>query len=257
MISEKLATRSIGTLNALELYMMIENEAPKEKLTKDDMGKLKRAIELATVLHSKHTRKNRDSYKRTPYIEHPLRNTLRLMKWGVDDIDILVGSVLHDVVEDGSHEYCRLFLNKKIEDEILAREQLSRFINHEFGERVELIVADVTNEVNLESSANKNEDYVKHVKNSITNNPEAFLVKLSDFVDNGTGLWHGDDTDFVKKQSAKYYPMIDVFSDELKNLKSRNILPVSIRGFQDIVFKLEYTQKHFESLCWHSALVCV
>lgn len=253
MISEKLKSRNIETLNALELSRMIEQTIESKvnkgifRTTEDGLSQLKKSIDLATVLHSKQTRKNRDSYKRTPYIEHPLRNTFRLIKWGVDDSDILIASVLHDTVEDSSQEYCRLFLGKKIKDEELAREHLSRFINHEFGARVESIVQNVTNEVSLESSGkDKNEKYISKVKKSIANNPEAFLVKLSDFIDNGTGLWHGDDTDFIAKQVAKYKPLVPVFIEELKMLTKRKQLDVTARGFQDIVFKLQYAEKFFD-----------
>ena len=255
---EKLAQRNMGTLNALELSRIIE-ETLTPMLTKDNLIKIRKAIDLATILHSKQTRKNRDSYKKTPYIEHPLRNTLRIIRWGVHDTDILIASVLHDVVEDGSHEYCRLFLNKKIEDTTLARKQLALFIKQEFGQRVAFIVKGVTL---LPSSARENLDkkevneiYKLTVKEAIESDQGIFLVKLSDFIDNATGLSHGDDTEFIIKQVSKYRPMAQIFLEELRNISSDSQLLVSKEGSLDIIFKLNYTQSFFDSFEWLIFLV--
>lgn len=250
---EKLIHRSMGTLNALELSRIIE-ETSEPILTKDNLNRLNKAIDLATILHSKQTRKNRDSYKKTPYIEHPLRNTLRLIRWGVNDTDILISSVLHDVVEDGAHEYCRLFLNKKVGDTSLARKQLSLFIKQAFGQRVAFIVKGVTL---LPSSARENLDkkeineiYKLTVKEAIESDQGIFLVKLSDFIDNATGLPHGDDSEFIIKQVSKYKPMVPIFLEELRNISSDSQLLVSKEGSLDIVFKLNYTQSFFDSFEW-------
>ena len=68
-----------------------------------DVHSIATAIALASELHGNQFRKgNRGSLSNPPYIEHPLRNTLRLIRMGVRDESVLNGSILHDTVEDGS-----------------------------------------------------------------------------------------------------------------------------------------------------------
>lgn len=60
------------------------------------------AANLADLAHTGQTRRYRDGQARTPYIEHPLRVTLRLARWGFDCPELLVAALLHDVVEDAA-----------------------------------------------------------------------------------------------------------------------------------------------------------
>jgi (p)ppGpp synthase/HD superfamily hydrolase len=246
-IYEILKSRNIGTLNALELRQMIMYDI-RNLLTESECDSLSSAIDLATVLHSKQTRRNRDGCKRTPYIEHPLRNTLRILKWGISDIDILIASVLHDVVEDCSEIYCRKYLHTYIENIMLSQKHLLDDIAEEYGERVHKIVKDVTNSVTLSTSPNKNELYVEHVKTIIHNNSDVFYVKFSDYIDNAAGLWHGSDGEFIKRQSAKYLPLIEIFQKEIENLESHKLLKLPKSSIMDMKFKLDYTSSNMMSI---------
>lgn len=60
--------------------------------------KLKSAIALATTLHENQSRGARVTLKRTPYIEHPLRNAIRLIRLGNAEQDVIIANVLHDMV---------------------------------------------------------------------------------------------------------------------------------------------------------------
>lgn len=239
--------RSIGTLNALELRQLLIYNVTGY-VSSVDVEKLTNAIDLATVLHSKQTRRNRDTYLRTPYIEHPLRNTLRLVKWKMYDIDVLIASVLHDTVEDCSEIYCRKFMEKNITDINIAQEYLLKAIETEYGANVSRIVNDVTNDVELTNSPTKNDDYVKHVTSLIHNNEEAFYVKFSDYIDNAAGLWHGEDDKFIEKQATKYQPLINIFKTEISNLHARNKLKIPDSSIIDMEFKLDYTQSNMTAI---------
>jgi hypothetical protein len=61
---------------------------------------LSKVISAASYLHLNQTRVNRKGLPRTSYIEHPLRNGLRVLRWGVTSEAVLVGLLLHDTVED-------------------------------------------------------------------------------------------------------------------------------------------------------------
>ena len=59
---------------------------------------LEGAISLATTLHENQSRGARGTLKRTPYIEHPLRNAIRLIRLGNTEQDVIIANVLHDMV---------------------------------------------------------------------------------------------------------------------------------------------------------------
>ena len=59
---------------------------------------LESAISLATTLHKNQSRGARGTLKRTPYIEHPLRNAIRLIRLGNTEQDVIIANVLHDMV---------------------------------------------------------------------------------------------------------------------------------------------------------------
>src|SRR5689334_18399095 len=81
-----------------EALLVMEIEERAEKL--GILESVHKAIYLASYVHQGQTRSNRGPLPRDTYITHPLRNTLRLMRYGVEDADVLVASILHDTVED-------------------------------------------------------------------------------------------------------------------------------------------------------------
>ncbi len=235
--------KALGDMNAAELVMCMHhsiNTLPGAKAISD-------AADLSTFLHAHQTRKTRNEFERTPYIEHPLRNTLRLLRWGVTDTDVLVASLLHDTVEDTAPRFTKRVLNKKVSDDF-AKEQLLDYIAMVFGVNTAAIVEGVTNPQLPKDPDEKAVAYRKHVTKAIHNNPGVYLVKLSDFVDNAVGLWHSPDDQFIARQAAKYQPLIAAFKEELSNLIAQGVLDVSNEAVMDIRFKLDYANAHLCSI---------
>ena len=63
----------------------------------DDYGKLLKAVHFAAEKHSSQRRKDE---AQTPYINHPIAVANLLRIFGVDDVDVLIAAILHDVLED-------------------------------------------------------------------------------------------------------------------------------------------------------------
>lgn len=180
------------------------------------------SISLATILHAHQKRANRGRYQTTPYIEHPLRNTLRLIRLGIKNENTIVASILHDTIEDGSHVFVEKFHNIKTGN-TEARHMLSKYIKATYGKRVLSLVEAVTNELVADKSIDvetKNRLYVEHVERNVNSDPQVLLIKISDFIDNATGLYHNNIRGReikTRKQAIKYLPLINVFKNALTN----------------------------------------
>merc|ERR1712131_493964 len=91
-----------------------------------DMDRLVAATDFAARKHKDQRRKDSEQ---TPYINHPIGVAQILSKEGsVTDVDVLIGALLHDTVEDTEEQ---------------------------FGSRVRSIVAEVTDDKNLEKIERK------------------------------------------------------------------------------------------------------
>lgn len=199
-----------------------------------DTEPISNAIALASELHGNQFRKGtRGTVANPPYIEHPLRNTLRLVRLGCYDQPTLVGSVLHDGVEDGSKVFAKRlgWSNRQAADEGAARIVLAAHIESTFGVETREIVIAVTNELpegdpRTQTVEEKHRVYVQHLRDQVLHSPKAFLVKMSDFIDNATGLYHGVgslDPVKLKNQATKYLLSVPVFQEGLDSLD----LPIS------------------------------
>jgi ASC-1-like (ASCH) protein len=130
------------------------------------------AAAMASFLHRRQTRFVRGRLPWVPYIEHPLRVALRLMRWGVRDPEVVAAALLHDVVEDCSGELLSVFGRQ---DET-ALGCLARL----FGDGTAQHVYQVTNPaavVDLDS-------YQLHVAALAWSETPAVLIKASDLKDN-------------------------------------------------------------------------
>lgn len=190
----------------------------------DDPEFYSRTLEFTSVLHAHQKRRNRMNHATTPYIEHPLRVTLRLTKGGVRDESTIRAAMLHDSLEDGSIPFVKKFTDENTEDESEAREIMGRFITRLYGEDTNRIVQGVTNPlVDEETKATqtadeKNRAYYEHLKESVQSDKRIALVKMSDFIDNAGSLHHTDvpgQEAKTLKQAKKYLPCVDVFLDDL------------------------------------------
>lgn len=240
-------------LDSALLTITLINEAEDAGL---DSEKIFTAISLASALHIGQTRANRGDLPRTPYIEHPLRNAIRILRWGCVEQDVIIAAILHDTVEDCSKKFVASFgidVNSCSEED--ARKALRMHIRNEFGEEVDRIVAKVTNDyVPKEISAKldrmaKGEIYRQHVIKNLVGDYRVLLVKFSDFVDNATGLHHNDipkNAERVRNLAFKYRPLIKVFRSEIGTEPAR--LQVSDEGIVDMLRHLDATSERLDKI---------
>lgn len=100
------------------------------------------AARSAAALHAGQSRANRGELERAPYVEHLLRNTIRLMQWGVIDPVMLKASLLHDVVEDSADRIRTMTGQGR---GLTERETASAWITSRYGQEASLVVDRVTN----------------------------------------------------------------------------------------------------------------
>lgn len=156
-----------------------------------DEEKVRKALLLASDLHKTDTRSTRLHHEKTPYIEHPLRNTLRLIRYGVKNETVIIGSLLHDTVEDHPFEIARL-AGVDTDDEQTARKAAFAYISRKFSPEVSEMVKGMSNPINEDKFLlwqTKNQNYKVHVEEAIEN-PHVFLGKVSDYIDNALSLDH-------------------------------------------------------------------
>lgn len=214
------------------------------------------AIMFASFLHSGQTRSNRGNLPRTPYIEHPLRNAIRVIRWGCRDEAVVVAAILHDTVEDCSERFVKKYC---IESEVanasegIQRSALQNHISENYGSEVERIVDRVTNRLQSQkvppNPNEKREIYRLHVEHSIANDPNTLIVKFSDFVDNATGLYHNDidkNKARVENLARKYRPLIGVFRSEIK--KQAQNLPVTKDAISSMLGQLDSTENRLRAI---------
>ena len=246
-----LSRTPLKDMDAAQLAATIRHEAVDAGM---DAETIDSAIELASILHAHQTRGNRGAFITTAYIEHPLRNGLRLIRMGVTDQDTVVGAILHDTVEDGSEVFVKKFEGHvgKV-DEAQARIRLSAHIGAAYGRDVEIIVAGMTNEyVPAKDAATlsleqKHLTYKDHVAEQISQDVRVLLGKSSDFIDNASGLHHNDTparAEKTYKQARKYRPVVDVFIHAI----NQSDIPISDQEKRKLIAKMEETKVRLDEL---------
>ena len=118
------------------------------------------AVLLAMVKHKDQTRR-----EGTPYIVHPLRvaESLRTIG-GVTDYEVILGAILHDLIEDTDVDY----------EELAER----------FGHPVATLVSELSADQRLPKEQRKHE-MLERIRNG---SKAARIVKLADRLDNITGM---------------------------------------------------------------------
>lgn len=201
-----------------------------------------KAMQTASYLHRSQTRANRANLPRTHYIEHPLRNALRLLRWGCADQDLIIAALLHDTIEDSLLEYFELEGDHETPVSWTGREVAYDYILRHFGRRVADLVLAVTNPEKQEgvrrTQHQKRTEYAIYVVKAIED-PHVALLKLTDFIDNAAGLHHNDTTvnhAMVSHLAQKYYPLIGHFEDRLEKKDMAELLPA--KSLEAIKFQL-------------------
>ena len=150
------------------------------------VAQVETAIDIASYSHRSQTRQNRREIPKVHYVEHPLRNALRALRYGVIDPATITAIILHDVVEDCAAivavELCGAPLGL---GEEAYRRTVHLYFFETFGLQVARIIAALTNPLNPDGLTRdeKNARYVEHVLSEI-GNPRVFVAKYVDFVDN-------------------------------------------------------------------------
>lgn len=189
-----------------------------------DRDRFTEAIDVASFIHRGQTRKRRGGMPVVHYIEHPLRNTLRALRYGVTDADTLVAVILHDTVEDGALEMASVLAGRPAATEEEARATALAFLGQRFGTEVAATVEGLSNPLlddGLSRTA-KNRAYVRHVARAAESAP-VLVAKFVDFADNALSLHHADDA-FASRQAKKYLPLVALFDQRLGDDDVRDLV---------------------------------
>lgn len=187
---------------------------------------LEDAIALAAWAHRGKRRLKRGDLPRTAYIEHPLRNAARVLRWGVVREPIVLACILHDTVEDHALELAAA-LSAPTSDEGAARETVLAHYLDAFGERAAELVRAMSNPLGDDAPAGeaaKHESYRRHVLAEIAD-PEVAVCKLADFADNALSLHHTGEGDArTARLARKYAPLLPAFAARLRDDDVRTLL---------------------------------
>jgi (p)ppGpp synthase/HD superfamily hydrolase len=190
-------------------------------------GKTELAIATAAWAHREQRRLVRGDLPRTTYIEHPLRNAARVLRWGVVSESIVLACILHDTVEDASSELAELFGGEASGDEGVARELVLGQFATAFGERVAELVRALSNPARTEPLAENDAHraYREHVVDVIAD-PEVAVCKLADLVDNALSLHHTGSPDDPRtaRLARKYAPVLEVLRERVAAQDVRDLM---------------------------------
>lgn len=182
--------------------LVFELDRETARLMADSCELITSAATMASFLHRNQTRMIRGGMTKVPYVEHPLRVALRLIRWGVTDAELIAAALLHDSVEDGSTELLEHFGRRSDGgDPIACSARL-------YGHRVADLVRLVTNPTDGTS-------YHEHLEVLAASGSIALLIKASDLKDNAGSirhqLGHGNDQRMMR-MLRKYLPVVTVVS---------------------------------------------
>ena len=191
---------------------------------------LRRALDLASDLHRD------DRRSREPYLNHLLRSAIRVIcYYKVDDVDVIVATLLHDSVEDHAAELA----GDRPGD---RTEAAAAVLAERFGPRVAELVLAVTNPPR-EPGRDRLEQYREHIAHSLAANPWARVIKASDFTDNGVGLIHSA-PDLLSRMATKYRPVVPI----MRELIDRPDTPLTDEAKGHIHRQLDLAERRFAAI---------
>lgn len=194
-------------LKAMDSAMLVlELDRETGRLMPDASELITSAVTMAGFLHRHQTRSMRGDLPRVPYIEHPLRVALRLVRWGVTDPQLIAAGLLHDTLEDAGDELAAVF-GPPGETPPVTMARL-------YGARIATLVSEVTNPTDGTS-------YHDHIAMLAASGSPALLVKASDLKDNagsiGHQMDHGEDEKMLRR-ARKYATVIPAVVDGLDRI---------------------------------------
>jgi (p)ppGpp synthase/HD superfamily hydrolase len=175
-----------------------------ERLPPGDREVVRDAAGWAGELHAGQRR------TREPYVNHPLRVTLRILcYYHVCDPQVLTAALLHDTVEDQPWAVA----GHRREGPAPRREAL-QVIAGRYDQRVAQLVTALTNPEPV-VGIDRTTQYLHHLADAVGAEPWARVIKLSDFTDNGVGIIHtvGARTAHIAR---KYAPAVAVLRELLE-----------------------------------------
>jgi (p)ppGpp synthase/HD superfamily hydrolase len=230
-------------MDSAALVFAIMHEIDADRVDRTQLGN---ALELATAAHLSQKRIGRAAYPVDPYIVHPLRNVLRLIRLGCADPDVLSATALHDTVEDQPREIVSILDESRLTDGSNQQAALD-LITENFNTETSRLVAAVTNPLThaVQSKTEKNVAYAEHVA-EVIKDPKVFLVKFADFVDNAGSVQYLEDETKRTKLAAKYAPVVAVFASALH--ANRDGLELPPQGLHAIDARLNKLTKSLTCL---------
>ena len=207
-----------------------QREVDSLDISDEDRRRINEALALALYLHLPQTRGE------NPYSTHILRVSSRIIHhFKVTDPEIIIAALLHDAVEDQS----KRLLDEEVElDDIEYKSAALSLIEEQFGGEVADLVAKVTNN-KFDEKMNKNDQYKYGVVKAMTKSPKARIIKLSDFLDNCSGIIYNESTSLAAKLAAKYLPLIPM----MKEFALMPDTPLADEARKYIVERLERAEK--------------
>jgi (p)ppGpp synthase/HD superfamily hydrolase len=179
------------------------------------------ALQMASYLHRNATRQNRHNLPKDTYITHPLRNAERLFRYGVEDPEIIIATILHDTVEDCYEEMAEKLVGRSFSTPESGRDIALDILSDTFNPTISNLVNQVTNPFSTRgiSKEEKRLQYFEHVV-EVVQDPKVYLIKFTDWVDNAVGLHHNaqeGNQGMVTHLSQKYFPLVQVFEENLSD----------------------------------------
>lgn len=162
------------------------------------------AAVFAAYHHRNDLRGPRGKVARDPYIAHPYRVTLRLIRWGVLDPDTIVAALLHDVFEDHGADIER-------ETGLPA----GTYISLTFGDEVWHLVFALSNPPGRIT----HDEYRAHVIEEIVD-VRVLAIKNSDLKDNALSLRHTPGPR-RGRLARKYLPLAEPVMERLQDDDAR------------------------------------
>lgn len=154
------------------------------------VGLIFKALEFAARKHRDQRRKDREA---SPYINHPI-NLVNLL-WntaGVTDPAVVMAALLHDTVEDTATTFAEL--------------------RQEFGEAVEQLVREVTDDKSLPKQERKQ----RQVEHAAHLSQQAKLVKLADKISNLQDIIGSPPADWSSDRKREYFAWAKQVVDQLR-----------------------------------------
>ncbi|WP_181065347.1 HD domain-containing protein [Rathayibacter rathayi] len=220
-------------------------------------GMVRPARALACYLHRNDTRMQRANLPRTPYIEHPLRNTLRLLRWSVTDEVTLTAALLHDTVEDEAFELASTFANDPTDDEEQARVIAFAYLAGAFSPEVATAVRHMSNPITPAGlpRSRRVDQYIEHVRQELTD-PRFVLLKATDLVDNAAGLRHNVDwadpttigNDKARNLAAKYEQPVAIITGRLRDVDEKLHALLPDEGRERAITQLLTATKYLDGI---------